>query len=164
MTEDTAPCAASELRDQLIEALRTAPATGHTYTPGHERFEHHPRSGERGHNYNGTCALCRDDLDALADAAVAVVHRWATTVVVERETVRAERAEAAIERVRERLDWLIANGFGAVHETLLEMRATLGQPPAEKETKDPSPRPGGRAKSPEWAEAMIERWAPDTDA
>lgn len=74
----TAPLGHAEknTRHPLIEridlALRTTPSTGHTHTPGQEKFDHHPAPGERGHNYTYTCALCRNDTEALTKALISV--------------------------------------------------------------------------------------------
>lgn len=95
MTEHREGDRVAELRDRVIEALRTAPATGHSYMRGHERFDHHPLPDEPGHNYLGACALCRGDLDALGDAVMQVVGP-----VVEGWRRRAEGAD----RVRAWLD------------------------------------------------------------
>ncbi|MFJ2630887.1 hypothetical protein ACIO6U_02835 [Streptomyces sp. NPDC087422] len=65
---------AGTLRDQIADALRTTPTKGSTYRPGHERFDHHTAPGRPGHTYLHNCALCRGDLDALADAVLAVVQ------------------------------------------------------------------------------------------
>jgi hypothetical protein len=48
---------------------------------------------------------------------------------------RAEKAEAANARTRERLDALIADGFGAVTDTLRELRAALDD--TKPETTNP---------------------------
>jgi len=61
------------LRDRIDLALRTTPAAGHTHTPGQERFDHHPKPGEQGHTYTHTCALCRNDTDALRKALLHVL-------------------------------------------------------------------------------------------
>lgn len=59
-------------------------------------------------------------------------------ITVDRDT----RMLSRVERVRERLDWLIDNGFGATTYALVEMREWLGHPPAEKE-EDPNPAGDG---------------------
>lgn len=47
----------TNLRDRIDLALRTTPVTGHTHKRGQERFDHHPKPGEKGHTYTYTCAL-----------------------------------------------------------------------------------------------------------
>lgn len=61
------------LRDRIDLALRTTPATGHTHTPGQEHRDHHPKPGEKGHTYTYTCALCRNDTEALRKALLHVL-------------------------------------------------------------------------------------------
>lgn len=61
------------LVERIDLALRTTPATGHTLAPGEEKFDHHPAPGGRGHSYTYTCALCRNDTEALTHALITVV-------------------------------------------------------------------------------------------
>lgn len=76
------------LVERIDLALRTTPATGHTLAPGEEKFDHHPAPGEPGHSYTYTCALCRNDTEALTHALVTVFAD------------ELKNAEAAITRVR----------------------------------------------------------------
>lgn len=62
------------LRDRIDLALRTTPATGHTHTPGQEHRDHHPKPGEKGHTYTYTCALCRNNTEALRKALLHVLE------------------------------------------------------------------------------------------
>ncbi|AXE76054.1 hypothetical protein [Streptomyces atratus] len=65
---------AAWLREQIANALRTTPTSGHVHKPGEERYDHHPKNeAERGHTYTYTCALCTRDVDALTAAVVDVV-------------------------------------------------------------------------------------------
>ncbi len=61
-----------DLKARIDLALRTTPATGQTHKPGEEKWDHHPRPGEKGHNYTYTCALCRNDTEALTSALIRV--------------------------------------------------------------------------------------------
>lgn len=61
------------LKDRIDWALRTTPATGPTHKPGEEKWDHHPKPGEQGHRYTYTCALCRNDTDALTKALLHVL-------------------------------------------------------------------------------------------
>ncbi len=89
-----------QLRAALDEALRTTPSTGNSHKPGEEKWDHHPRPGEQGHKYTYTCALCRNDLDALLPALVAAVERVQDARAEQAEAER-DQAQAALERVRE---------------------------------------------------------------
>ena len=93
------------LRERIAEALRTTPATGHAHEPGQERFDHHPKPGERGHRYTYTCALCRNDVDALADALLPVVAE----LVADRDRLAAE-VDRLTDLVARYADRGIANG------------------------------------------------------
>lgn len=68
----TEQAARHPLVERIDLALRATPATGHTLTPGQEKFDHHPRPGEKGHSYTYTCALCRNDTEALTKALITV--------------------------------------------------------------------------------------------
>lgn len=100
---------------------------------------------------NGLCLRASDVLDDLGNVVgdpVARAHRscplhgdlevvaWELDAALnkaeaEREALRerAERAEAVVALTRERLDALIAAGFGAVTDTLRELRAALDDTP-----------------------------------
>lgn len=112
-----------QLRAALDEALRTTPSTGNTHKPGEEKWDHHPKPGERGHKYTYTCALCRNDMDALLPALVAAVGRVRDA---ELEQARAEvtRLTALVGQYADRA---IANGqrAEAVEQERDEARAAL---------------------------------------
>jgi hypothetical protein len=76
---DAAPTPADDaLRHAITTALLTTPAPAFTYTPGQEKWDHHSTGpGVPGHRYSVTCALCRGDVDTLADAVLTAVaaHR-----------------------------------------------------------------------------------------
>ncbi|MEU9703035.1 hypothetical protein [Streptomyces sp. NPDC047981] len=63
----------TSLRERIDVALRTTPATGHTHKAGQEKWDHHPRPGEKGHTYTYICALCRQDTEALTNALETVL-------------------------------------------------------------------------------------------
>lgn len=86
MTDQPAPT----LTDRIDLALRTTPCAGHTHKPGMEKWDHHPRPGEKGHTYTYTCALCRNDIEALTTALTAVFQ---TELEAEIERIRAAVTE-----------------------------------------------------------------------
>lgn len=88
-----------QLRAALDHALRTTPSTGNTHKPGEEKQDHHPAPGEQGHNYTYTCALCRNDTDALLTALMAAVER-----------VRDTELDEAMEKADRECDEHIAAG------------------------------------------------------
>ncbi|MFH8813048.1 hypothetical protein ACH4GZ_38615 [Streptomyces hygroscopicus] len=64
----------TDLRQRLVAALVSTPATGHTHTLGEERWDHHRVPGKPGHDgYSASCALCRNDIEALTKTLITVV-------------------------------------------------------------------------------------------
>ncbi|CAM5495047.1 MULTISPECIES: hypothetical protein [Streptomyces] len=62
----------ANLRQRLVDALVSTPTTGHTHTIG-ESWDHHRAPGKPGHDgYSASCALCRNDTDALTKALIGV--------------------------------------------------------------------------------------------
>lgn len=80
----------SRLRQQIAEALRSAPAGRRATNPLGEHGT--------GHQYDGACALCRADVDGLADAVLAIVQPLLT-----RARERVAWAQADREQLREQL-------------------------------------------------------------
>ncbi|MEV6737908.1 hypothetical protein AB0N14_13635 [Streptomyces sp. NPDC051104] len=104
-------CHRSPLREQVAEALRTTPSALAAATA--LGFPSHHQPGESG--YLGWCALCVNDIDALADTVLAVIQpeldrldrtaedraRRITNLTAERTQLRARLAEQEEETMRQ---------------------------------------------------------------
>lgn len=90
MTETT-EATATDLRARIVEALNTA--SGRDEPPSELReWRRHDK-----HNYNATCAVCRGEVDTLADAVLAVFDDQAAEQVaaemwLEREDLANDRS------------------------------------------------------------------------
>ncbi|MFD8384322.1 hypothetical protein ACFV2X_38370 [Streptomyces sp. NPDC059679] len=108
-------------RHPLIEridlALRTTPSTGNTHTPGQEKFDHHPRPGEKGHRYTYTCALCRSDTEALAKALVTV---FTDELKADWSRYRGRVLAEVWEALRDAESGPLIDGMGVVNKLLEE--------------------------------------------
>jgi hypothetical protein len=62
------------LREQIAEALRTAPSVLMDTPEERDRHTSNPRNHHIGHHYYWGCAMCRGEVDTLADAVLAVVQ------------------------------------------------------------------------------------------
>jgi hypothetical protein len=60
-------------RERIVDALLTTSRADYPYRSGHEKWDHHKHGDRPGHSYAISCALCTGDVDALADAVLAVV-------------------------------------------------------------------------------------------
>jgi hypothetical protein len=63
-----------DLRKQIAEALRTAPSVLMDTPEERDRHASNPRNHHISHHYYWGCAVCRGEVDTLADAALAVVQ------------------------------------------------------------------------------------------
>ncbi|MFZ3592272.1 hypothetical protein [Streptomyces sp. BH104] len=88
------------LRDRIVEALLTTPNEGWTYKPGHEKWDHHKHSTRPGHNYAIYCALCKGNVDVLADAVLAALpDSWGTFELRGDTEIRAAALQEAVDAI-----------------------------------------------------------------
>lgn len=128
----------ADVREQIAEAMRTTPATGHSHKTGEEKWDHHPAPGERGHKYTYTCALCRADVDALADAVLRVPAIAAALEAVGEHAAlkrahvalaeQAGKDQAAIERFRTRIQSAADEARGSMRDWLVDALVDSADP------------------------------------
>lgn len=86
----------SDLREQLAEALRTTPSMLMDTPEERDRHAATPRNHHIGHHYYWGCAVCRGEVDTLADAALAVVQPLLDAKQAALASLRADARSAAV--------------------------------------------------------------------
>jgi hypothetical protein len=85
-----------DLREQLAEALRTAPSVLMDTPEERDRHAANPRNHHISHHYHWGCAVCRGEVDTLADAVLAVVQERLDAKQAELASLRAAVRSAAV--------------------------------------------------------------------
>jgi ElaB/YqjD/DUF883 family membrane-anchored ribosome-binding protein len=85
-----------DLREQLAEALRTAPSVLMDTPEERDRHAANPRNHHIGHHYYWGCAMCRGEVDTLADAVHAVVQERLDAKQAELASLRTTARSAAV--------------------------------------------------------------------
>jgi hypothetical protein len=106
---------APDLRDRLAEALRTTPSVLMDTPEERARHAANPRNHHVSHHYYWGCAMCRGEVDTLADAVLAIVQPELDRLAADRdghrsgrEQLRAISRDHRTERARYRSAWLSA--------------------------------------------------------